>query len=223
MRTVFHPGDPDVNGYDLLTSLVVPRPIAWITTAGLDGVGNLAPHSFFNVACAQPPMVSFTSVGHKDTLRNVLAEGHFVVNLVSRDQAGLANASSARFDAGVDEARALGIRLEASEAVPVPRVADSMASIECALHTSLDLGNSTLVVGEVLAITVRDEALSEGRPTMGALRPVSRLGRDEWGLPPEVFRLQRPRQPADISGSAAALTVPAPVEGAPRDISGPDA
>lgn len=194
MRTVFDTTDPGTNAYDLLTSIVVPRPIAWITTVGADGVGNLAPHSFFNVACARPPMISFTSVGRKDTLRNVLATEHFVVNLVSEDLAELANASSAPFDPEVDEAQAVGVRLEPSDVVPVPRVADSATSIECRLHSSTELGDSHLVIGEVVAITVRTDALVDGRPTMDALRPVSRLGRDEWGHSPEVFRLERPRR-----------------------------
>lgn len=195
MRTVFDTSDPATNAYDLLTSIVVPRPIAWITTVGPDGVGNLAPHSFFNVACQKPPMVSFSSVGRKDTLRNILATGHFVVNLVSEGMEDLANASSAPFAAGVDEADALHIPLEPSEVVPVPRVADSAASIECRLHSSLKLGNSHLVIGEVRAITVREDALEDGRPTMDALRPLSRLGRDEWGRPPEVMHITRPTRP----------------------------
>lgn len=194
MRTVFDPTGPDTNAYDLLTSIVVPRPIAWITTVGADGVGNLAPHSFFNIACQRPPMISFTSVGRKDTLRNVLATEYFVVNLVSEELAGLANASSAPFDPHVDEAAHIGVRLEASEVVPVPRVADSPTSIECRLHSSIKLGNSHLVIGEVKAITVRTDALEEGRPTMEALRPMSRLGRDEWGRSPEVVHLTRPER-----------------------------
>lgn len=192
MRTVFDTSDPATDAYDLLTSIVVPRPIAWITSVGSDGVGNLAPHSFFNVACQSPPMVSFSSVGRKDTLRNVLGTGHFVVNLVSEEMAELANASSAPFAPDVDEAEAVGVTLEPSEVVPVPRVADSAASIECRLHSTLKLGNSHLVIGEVSAITVREDALEDGRPTIDALRPVSRLGRDEWGHSPEVFRLTRP-------------------------------
>ena len=177
MRTVFDVSDPDTNAYALLNSVVVPRPIAWITSLGPDGVGNLAPHSFFNVACARPPIVSFASVGRKDTLRNVLATGHFVVNLVSADLAELANASSAPFDPDVDEAETLGVALEPSAIVPVPRVADSPASIECRLHSSIKLGNSHLVLGDVLAITVADEALVDGHPSMESLRPMSRLGR----------------------------------------------
>lgn len=192
MRTVFDISDPATNAYDLLTSIVVPRPIAWITSVGSNGVGNLAPHSFFNVACQKPPMVSFSSVGRKDTLRNILATGYFVVNLVSEGMEKLANASSAQFAADVDEAQAVGVTLELSECVPVPRVA---ASIECRLHSSLKLGNSHLVIGEVKAITVREDALEDGRPTMDALRPVSRLGRDEWGYAPEVIHLTRPQRP----------------------------
>ena len=195
MRTVFDPTDPDTNAYDLLTSIVVPRPIAWITSVGADGVGNLAPHSFFNVACQQPPMISFSSVGRKDTLRNVLATEYFVVNLVGEEHAELANASSAPFAPDVDEATTLGVTLEPSEVVPVPRVAQSATSIECRLHSSIKLGNSHLVIGEVKAITVRSDALTDGRPTMDALRPASRLGRDEWGRSPEVFRLERPGRP----------------------------
>ncbi|MGZ8750397.1 MAG: flavin reductase family protein, partial [Pseudonocardia sp.] len=78
MRTVFDPADPDIRCYPLLTALVVPRPIAWVTTVSGDGTANLAPHSFFTVACANPPIVSFTSVGEKDTLRNVEETGEFV-------------------------------------------------------------------------------------------------------------------------------------------------
>ena len=195
MRTVFDTSDPSTDAYDLLTSIVVPRPIAWITTIGSDGTGNLAPHSFFNVACARPPIVSFTSVGRKDTLRNVLATQHFVINLESEQLADLANASSAPFDPAVDEADTLGITLEPSALVPVPRVADSPVSIECRLHSSIKLGNSHLVLGDVLAITVADDALVDGHPSMERLRPMSRLGRDEWGLSPEVVHLTRPTRP----------------------------
>nr|WP_257907555.1 flavin reductase family protein [Janibacter limosus] len=193
MRTVFDVSDPDTNAYALLTSVVVPRPIAWITSIGSDGVGNLAPHSFFNVACARPPIVSFTSVGRKDTLRNVLQTQHFVINLVSEELADLANASSAPFDPWVDEADTLGVTLEPSELVPVPRVADSPVSIECRLHSSIKLGNSHLVLGDVPAITVRDDALVDGHPSMAALLPdvparPRRVGAPTRGGPPDSTR-----------------------------------
>lgn len=195
MREIFDAASETTNGYDLLTSIVVPRPIAWITSVGADGIGNLAPHSFFNVACARPPMVSFSSVGRKDTRRNILETGHFVVNIVSEGMQEAANASSAPFAADVDEAEALGLALEPSEQIPVPRLADSVATIECQLHTCLKLGDSHLIIGEVVTITARRDIMFDNRPTMEGLRPMSRLGRDEWGLSPEVVRLKRPKRP----------------------------
>lgn len=192
-RTVFRSDDPDVNVYRLLTALVVPRPIAWVSSLSADGVGNLAPHSFFTVSCANPPIVQFTSVGDKDTLANVRATGEFVVNVASRPLMDQVNDSSAGFEPGIDEAQALGIETEPSLLVAPRRVVASPASLECTLHSTLELGDSTLVLGRVVATTVRTEVLVEGHPSMEHLEPVSRLGRDEWGLPPEVVRLTRPR------------------------------
>lgn len=195
-RTVFAADDPEVRIYPLLTATVVPRPIAWISSRSAAGVGNLAPHSFFTVAAADPPIVQFTSVGDKDTLRNVRETGEFVVNLASAPMVDSINASSARFDPLVDEAEALGVRLEPSVRVSVPRVADAPASIECRLHSMIELGDSTVVLGAVLAVTVLSSALAaDGLPDIAELRPVSRLGRNEWGHPPEVFELDRPHRP----------------------------
>lgn len=198
-RTVFHADDPDVNVYRLLTAVVVPRPIAWVSTLSADGVGNLAPHSFFTVACARPPVVQFTSVTEKDTLRNVVATGEFVVNVASRPLLDAVNDSSAPFSDDVDEAGVLGIEMEPSALVSPPRVAASPASIECRLHSTIDLGDSTVVLGDVVAVTVQGSALDGGHPTMAALQPLSRLGRNEWGLPPEVIAIDRPRRPEDVS------------------------
>lgn len=198
MRTLFRCDDPDVNPYRLLTAVVVPRPIAWISTVGADGVGNLAPHSFFSVACASPPIVSFTSVGAKDTLANVEATGEFVVNLASRPMMDLVNRSSAPFGPEVDEAEVLGIELEPSDLVAPARVVDSPASLECVLHSTQELGDSTLVLGRVVAVTVADAALVDGRPAMAHLQPLSRLGGDEWGLPSEVVSVRRPQRPEEV-------------------------
>jgi flavin reductase (DIM6/NTAB) family NADH-FMN oxidoreductase RutF len=184
--------DPEVNAYRLLTALVVPRPIAWVSTVSAVGVHNLAPHSFFTVASARPPMVQFTSVGVKDTLTNIRETGEFVVNVASLAQIDAVNASSARFGPEVDEAATLAIATEPSYVVRPPRVTDAPAALECRLHTTVDVGDSVIVIGEVVAFAVRPEAMRDGRPSMDGLAPVSRLGADEWGLPPEVVRLTRP-------------------------------
>lgn len=198
MRDVFRTDDPAVNAYQLMTALIVPRPIAWISTLSPEGVGNLAPHSFFSVACANPPIVSFTSVGHKDTLANVLATEEFVINLADRAQLDRVNNSSAGFDRGVDEAVELEIPMEPSEGVRPQRVVDSPASIECRLHSTIDLGDSVLVLGSVEAFTLRPGVLVDGHPEMANLEPLSRLGKAEWGMPPEVYSKTRPGLPSDI-------------------------
>src|SRR5690242_156432 len=107
-RLHFDCADEDVDPYALMTSLIVPRPIAWISTVSADGVGNLAPHSFFSVASARPPIVCFTSVGHNDTLANIRATGEFVVNLATEPMLELVNNSAAHFAPDVDESDVLG-------------------------------------------------------------------------------------------------------------------
>src|SRR3954454_25380355 len=148
-RTVFRADDEGVNAYKLLTAVVVPRPIAWVTTVSADGVVNLAPHSFYTVACARPPIVQFTSVGANDTLRNVVATGEFVVNLAYGPLLEAVNNSAAAFPHDQSEPAALGITMEPSVALRPPRVKDSPVSIECRLHSTVELGNSTVFFGNV--------------------------------------------------------------------------
>jgi flavin reductase (DIM6/NTAB) family NADH-FMN oxidoreductase RutF len=198
MRTEFDPGDPDLNFYKMLTAVVVPRPIAWVSTVSADGVPNLAPHSFYSVACARPPIVSFTSVGKKDTLRNVRETGEFVVNLATARLLDDVNDSAARFAPDQSEPERLGIALEPSVRVRPPRVAGSPVSIECRLHSATELGDSTLVLGDVQLITVDPDVLVDGYPEYALLDPLSRLGKDEWGLHAEVRAVPRPQRPEDI-------------------------
>ncbi|KAB2807923.1 flavin reductase family protein [Pimelobacter simplex] len=190
---VLRPGDPGVSGYRLMTALIVPRPIAWVASVSAAGVGNLAPHSFFTVASADPPVVQFTSVGAKDTLRNVLETGEFTVSLASEPLIDQVNASSASFAAGVDEADELAIAMAPSAVVAPPRVAASPASLECRLRDTLAVGDSTIVLGDLVAVTVDPAVLVDGVPALDRLAPLSRLGGDEWGLPPAVVSRPRPR------------------------------
>ena len=191
-RLVIDPLDPLVNAYRLCNALVVPRPIAWISTLSAAGVGNLAPHSFFTVASARPAIVQFTSVGTKDTLRNVVETGEFVINVAAEPLMDLINRSSAPYPPDVDEAIELDIETEPSDVVAPRRVVASPAAIECRLHSTVPLGESTLVLGDVVSVALRPEVVVDGHPAMEFLQPMSRLGRDEWGLPPEVIRLPRP-------------------------------
>ena len=197
-RTEFRTDDEDVNAYRLMTAVVVPRPIAWVTTLSSEGVVNLAPHSFYTVACANPPIVQFTSVGSKDTLRNAQDTGEFVVNLAHGPLIDAVNNSSAAFGWDESEPAHLGITMEPSAVVKPPRVKDSPVSIECTLHSVNELGDSTVVLGTVRMVTVADEVLVDGHPEYELLDPLSRLGKDEWGVRAEVTSIVRPRTPGDI-------------------------
>lgn len=191
-RVVLRVEDPETHAYSLLGALVVPRPIAWVSTLSADGVGNLAPHSFFTVVSTAPPMVAFTSVGAKDTLANIEATREFVVNLASEPLVEQVNRSSAPYSPERDEAAELAIPMEPSATVAPYRVIASPAAIECRLERVVPVGNSFLVIGEVVAFSLRADALEDGYPAMERLQPLSRLGRNEWGRPPEVVRIDRP-------------------------------
>ena len=198
MRSEFTPEDPEVNFYKLMTAVVVPRPIAWVTSLSGDGVVNLAPHSFYTVVCANPPIVMFSSVGKKDTLRNVRATEQFVINLATAPLIHAVNNSSARFPSDESEAASLDIEMEASHHVAPPRVTGSPVSIECALHSTQELGDSTMVLGNVVAIAVDTSVVVDGHPEYSRLDPLARLGKDEWAVHADVVAIRRPRTPEDI-------------------------
>ncbi|KND33770.1 flavin reductase family protein [Streptomyces acidiscabies] len=193
MRVDYSPGSlGTVAFYRLLTAVVVPRPIAWVSTLTADGTtANLAPHSFFSVASTDPPVVQFTSVGRKDTLRNVEATREFVVNLAPEPLFEQINGTATDFPSGEGEFDAVGIEQEPSLKVKPPRVAASPVALECRLHTTLGIGNSTLVLGEVVHAAVDESVLVDGHPDIRRLRPLARLGRDEWGLLGEIRDLSR--------------------------------
>ena len=174
--------------YRVLNSVVVPRPIAWVCSRSADGVLNLAPHT---VACVDPPVVQFTSVGRKDSLRNVEETGEFTVSLAPEALFEQINATSTDFPAAMDEAEVTGVRLEPSDRVGVPHVAESPVALECRLHTTLRLGDSTVVFGRVLQISAWDSVVRDGRPRIEELQPLARLGGNEWSTIGEVKEIAR--------------------------------
>lgn len=178
--------------YFLLTSLVVPRPIAWVSTLSEEGVANLAPHSYYNIISSHPPIVHFTSSGLKDTLRNVRATGEFVVNVVSRDLMAAMNTTAANFPPGEDEAARVGIDTVASDTVGPRRVAAARAALECRLREELVMGNGTMVFGDVLRVHVADEVWRDGRVAIDLLHPVGRLSGSGYTVVDEVVHLPRP-------------------------------
>jgi len=148
--------------YPILVSLVVPRPIAWVTTLNEDGSVNAAPFSFFNVFGANPPIVGFApgdreSGEPKDTARNVRRTREFVVNLVDEATAQAMNQTAATVPYGVSEIEQAGLTLTASTSVKTPRITESPAALECEEWGTLQIGGNRLVIGLVKRVYVRDD------------------------------------------------------------------
>jgi flavin reductase (DIM6/NTAB) family NADH-FMN oxidoreductase RutF len=192
VRRDYDPAALGVGVYPLLNSVVVPRPIAWVSTRSADGVDNLAPHSFFTISSVTPPVVQFTSVGAKDSLRNATATGEFVVCTCTEELAEVVNATATDFPPDVSEFDAVGIAREPSRLVAPPRVAASPVVIECRLLGTKDFGgDSSVVFGQVVWIAVDEAALRDDRPAIDLLRPVARLGANEWSTIGEVTDRRR--------------------------------
>jgi flavin reductase (DIM6/NTAB) family NADH-FMN oxidoreductase RutF len=190
-------GDLDARAsYALLTSLVVPRPIAWVSTLSAGGQRNLAPHSYFNVVSSDPPIVHVTSSQRrgrlKDTARNIAETGEFVVSVAARAQVELANHTSADCPPGDDEWALAGLSGLPSQCVRPERVAGAPAALECRLVETLSLGNGTMFFGEVVWFHV-DAAVMDGhRVNARALDPVARLGGPLYTPLGDIFSLARP-------------------------------
>ena len=178
--------------YFLLTNLIIPRPIAWVSSLAADGTRNLAPHSYFNIVSSNPPIIHFTQAGRKDTLNNVEATGEFVVNLVSVDLAEQMNISSADFPSDEDEFTWAGLEAAESVTVAPPRVANAPAAFECRVRTILEMGNGNMVFGDVLLAHVDDRIWSDGRVDPEALNPLARLGGSSYAHLRPSFKLPRP-------------------------------
>ncbi|HEX4109892.1 MAG TPA: flavin reductase family protein [Solirubrobacteraceae bacterium] len=177
--------------YHLLTAVVVPRPIAWVSSRSPEGVDNLAPHSFFTVSSVEPPIVQFTSVGRKDSLRNIERTREFVVSLSPEPLFEQINATATDFPPEVSEFDAVGVQREPSRHVAPPRVSASPVALECELHCVVSFGGSSVVMGRVLHAAIDEAVLRDGRPAIEALRPLARLGANDWSLLGEIRSIDR--------------------------------
>ena len=162
--------------YHLLTSLVVPRPIAWVSSLSAEGTRNLAPHSYFNAISSDPLIVHFTQTGVKDSVRNVEATREFVVNVVSRELVERMNVTAANMPPEEDEFTWAGLAAAPSARVAPPRVAEAKAAFECSVEEIVRLGNGNMVFGRVLCIQIDESVMRHGRVDPRLLRPVGRMG-----------------------------------------------
>ena len=192
------------DGYKLLTSLVMPRPIAWVLTQSADGRRNAAPFSFFNLLSTDPPLVAIafsptSDRNGKDTLANIRSTGELVVNMVSEELAEAMNVTAIDAPRGVDETQLAGLETVASVAVQPPRIARSPAALECILDREIDTGHgTTIVLARVLQAHVA-RSVFEDRSRLhvdsARLALIGRMTGGEGGYctTRDTFSLERPK------------------------------
>jgi flavin reductase (DIM6/NTAB) family NADH-FMN oxidoreductase RutF len=188
------------DAYRLMVSVVVPRPIAWVSSVGVDGTVNLAPFSFFNGVGDTPPTI-MVSIGQrrtgaeKDTLRNLRATGEFVVNIVDRALAEQMNLTSGEWPYEVDEFKLAALASEPSVDVRPPRVAAAPVALEAIVTQMIPVDNThyTIVLGRVVRYHIREGLIgSDGLVVATLLNPLARLGGDDYTDVDHAFSMKRP-------------------------------
>src|SRR5215469_1043700 len=198
--------EPDKNNhglkYDPFKSIVVPRPIGWITTVNTEGRVNLAPFSQFNNLGYDPPYVMFAAANFplstrpKDSVANVLATGAFVVNMATYELREAVNVTSSAVEPEIDEAALAGLAMIPSNLVAPPRVAASPVHLECTYYSMLALPGRNLelshyvVIGRVIGVHIRDDAFTaDGKIDILKLRPLARLGYHDYTSVETLFTM----------------------------------
>lgn len=185
-----------------MAASITPRPIAWVSTLSAEGVANLAPFSFYNGVCPNPPAVVFSATNRrdgrpKDTLVNVRQTRQFVLNVVSEPLVHQMNLTAAELDYGVNEFDHAGLNPIASALVRPPRVREAMVHMECELLQVVEVGSGSLagnlVIGQIVLMHIDDRVIAaDGQIDAGLLATVGRLGGDLYCTTRERFELGRP-------------------------------
>ena len=203
----YEPKDGHGLPHDPFKSIVVPRPIGWISSIDAEGRVNLAPYSFFNAVASAPPIVLFAPGGQhregglKDTIANVEATGEFVCNLATFATREAMNATSAAAPRSVDEFELSGLTPLPSRLVKPPRVQESPIHMECRHLRTLELPSDDpaqpnhVVFGEVIGIHIDDQVLKDGRVDVAAVAPIARLGYMDYTVVEKIFTMARPDYP----------------------------
>jgi flavin reductase (DIM6/NTAB) family NADH-FMN oxidoreductase RutF len=195
---------------DPFKSCVVPRPIGWISTMSLDGVPNLAPYSQFQILTFDPPYVMFaanqkTNGNRKDSVVNAEQSGEFVYNMATYDLREAVNISAQEVPPDVDEFELAGVGKAPSKMVKPYRVKESPAQYECRYHQTLRLrgsgviGTVDVVIGEVLAVHIKDEFIRpDGKLDVIRMKPIGRLGYYDYTCVESVFEMVIPGSNEDL-------------------------
>lgn len=195
MRTL-DPGELERSyAYSLLNGMVVPRPIAWVSSINTAGTFNLAPHSYTTVAAVSPPTLLFVSIGDKDTVRNVRQTRCFVYHAVDRRLSSSMNVSAADAPPGISEFDLAGMSPVPSDLVAAPRVAEAPVALECELDRIVEVGPepASVIFGTVVRIHVAERLFDEReRVDPAELDAVARMGGTLYSTTTDRFSMARP-------------------------------
>jgi flavin reductase (DIM6/NTAB) family NADH-FMN oxidoreductase RutF len=187
--------------HDPFKAIVAPRPIGWISTHDGRGRVNLAPYSFFNGVCAEPPCVMFSSEGRKDSVSFAEATGEFVCNFASFALKDAMNASAAPLPRGESEFEAAGLEMAHCRMVGAPRVAVAPAALECKVLSVTELTgldgarlNRFVIIGQVVGVHIDEEFLVDGLFDTGSAGVLARCGYRDYAAVFETFEMNRPGQ-----------------------------
>ncbi|MFB2553280.1 flavin reductase family protein [Ensifer soli] len=185
--------------HDPFKAIVSPRPIGWIGTKAADGSLNLAPYSFFNALSDKPKLVMFSSNGLKDSIINIRETGVFTTSFVSLDLKDQMNATSAPVPRGESEFALAGLAAMPGRMVDAPYVGEAYAALECRATDLFQpkgidgtVSDNYVVLGEVVGIHIREDAIRDGRFDVGHVRPIGRLGYFDYADAGDVFAMRRP-------------------------------
>ena len=198
-----NPADLDRRArHELVMSVVVPRPIAFVSTIGENGIFNLAPYSTFTSLALKPALLCF-SIGwrrngqKKNTLRNIEFSKDFVINVVDETLAQAMNQASAEYPSGVDKFKQVGLTPAKSDIVKAPMIAESPVNMECKLTQILEFGEvpdgSHVVIGQVVLVHIKDELWSGEYVEPTKLKAIARIGGEDcYCRPTDIFKMKRP-------------------------------
>jgi flavin reductase (DIM6/NTAB) family NADH-FMN oxidoreductase RutF len=202
------PSDWDRHEYYLLmTALVVPRPIGWMSTVSAKGVRNLAPYSYFNLMGSDPFYVAFGSTGVKDTLANVRETKQFVANIATMHLLEKMNFTSGDFPREEDEFGWAGLTPAPSAKVLPPRVGEAKAHLECEMVQIVDDGNTHIVLGRIVHAHVDPSLWKDGRVDSKLLDPICRLSGSNYGSLGDIWRVDRPKW-KEVAGTPSQEKMP---------------
>lgn len=184
--------------HKLLLSIIVPRPIAFISTVSENGIFNAAPFSFFCGISSSPPLLAVSISKRrgekKDTLRNIEKMKDFAINIVTEEIAEKMNEASGDYPPGISEFEVVKLTPERSELIASPRIKESPVSMECRLFDEIQIGKTenTLIIGEVLLFHIEEAIFADGEVDVRKLLPVGRLGKDTYCRIRDIFKMIRP-------------------------------